>query len=213
MPSLAVANSQQAWNHTVSGVRVLSKIVPAVTEVRDPQPPHLTGRHPVASLPHDRSPGKRIRPASAATQGSPGSRRQCRTRKGTRRSISGSARPRLVPSCDESSPVKWIPQTQLRRFGSGACLTGRLLNPHAGVGCITSIIDLISHEIRSPARHCAEDPGSAEDLGARGGYRVSLLASAPFWLPRQGPPRAAGGTALAPGLTTTMAHGRAITAP
>ena len=46
MPSLAVANSQQAWNHTVSGVRVLSKIVPAVTKVRDPQPPHLTRPSP-----------------------------------------------------------------------------------------------------------------------------------------------------------------------
>jgi hypothetical protein len=29
-----VANSQQAVNHTVSGVRVRSKIVPAVTDVR-----------------------------------------------------------------------------------------------------------------------------------------------------------------------------------
>ena len=47
-PSLAVANSQHAWNHTVSGVRVLSKIVPAVTEVRFPQPPHLT--RPSSSL-------------------------------------------------------------------------------------------------------------------------------------------------------------------
>ena len=42
MPSLAVANSQQAWNHTVSGVRVRSKIVPAVTDVRREQPPHST---------------------------------------------------------------------------------------------------------------------------------------------------------------------------
>jgi hypothetical protein len=31
---LAVANSQQAVNQTESGVRVRSKIVPAVTEVR-----------------------------------------------------------------------------------------------------------------------------------------------------------------------------------
>jgi hypothetical protein len=30
MPSFWVANSQQAANHTVSGVRVRSKIVPAV---------------------------------------------------------------------------------------------------------------------------------------------------------------------------------------
>jgi hypothetical protein len=34
MPSFCVANSQQAVNHTVSGVRVRSKIVPAVTDVR-----------------------------------------------------------------------------------------------------------------------------------------------------------------------------------
>jgi hypothetical protein len=49
---LAVANRQQAWNQTVSGVRVLSKIVPAVTEVRREQPPHSTrpsaSRHPPA---------------------------------------------------------------------------------------------------------------------------------------------------------------------
>ena len=34
IPSLAVTNSQHVANHTVSGVRVLSKIVPAVTDVR-----------------------------------------------------------------------------------------------------------------------------------------------------------------------------------
>ncbi len=35
MPSFCVANSQHAVNHTVSGVRVRSKIAPAVTEVRE----------------------------------------------------------------------------------------------------------------------------------------------------------------------------------
>ncbi len=35
MPSFCVANSQHAVNHTVSGVRVRSTIVPAVTEVRE----------------------------------------------------------------------------------------------------------------------------------------------------------------------------------
>ena len=40
MPSFCVANSQHAVNHTVSGVRVRSKIVPAVTEVRRLQPAH-----------------------------------------------------------------------------------------------------------------------------------------------------------------------------
>ncbi|MGB0097919.1 MAG: hypothetical protein WBP81_35945 [Solirubrobacteraceae bacterium] len=34
IPSFWLANSQQAMNQTVSGVRVLSKIVPAVAEVR-----------------------------------------------------------------------------------------------------------------------------------------------------------------------------------
>ena len=41
IPSLAVANDQHAANQTVSGVRVLSKIVPAVTEVRRPQAAHM----------------------------------------------------------------------------------------------------------------------------------------------------------------------------
>jgi hypothetical protein len=40
MPSVAAANCQQAVNQTVSGVRVRSKIVPAVTDVRRPQPEH-----------------------------------------------------------------------------------------------------------------------------------------------------------------------------
>jgi hypothetical protein len=33
IPSLPVQNSQHAWNHTVSGVRVRSKMVQAVTDV------------------------------------------------------------------------------------------------------------------------------------------------------------------------------------
>jgi hypothetical protein len=37
---LPVANSQQALNQTVNGVRVRSKIVPAVTDVRAPHPEH-----------------------------------------------------------------------------------------------------------------------------------------------------------------------------
>jgi hypothetical protein len=40
IPSFCVANIQHAVNHTVSGVRVRPKIVPAVTEVRRPQLPH-----------------------------------------------------------------------------------------------------------------------------------------------------------------------------
>src|ERR1035437_9714874 len=50
MPSLAVANDQHAWNHTVNGVRVRSKIVPAVTDVRCEHAAHShrpsASRHP-----------------------------------------------------------------------------------------------------------------------------------------------------------------------
>jgi hypothetical protein len=48
MPSLAAANCQQAVNQTVSGVRVRSKIVPAVTDVRRPQPEHSNRPYPAA---------------------------------------------------------------------------------------------------------------------------------------------------------------------
>ena len=41
IPSFCAANIQQAVNHTVSGVRRRPDSVPAVTEVRDPQPAHL----------------------------------------------------------------------------------------------------------------------------------------------------------------------------
>jgi hypothetical protein len=47
IPSFSEANSQQAANQTVSGVRVRSKIVPAVAEVRAEQAPH--SRRPSAS--------------------------------------------------------------------------------------------------------------------------------------------------------------------
>ena len=40
IPSLLAANSQEAVNQTVSGVRVRSKMVPAVTDVRPPHPEH-----------------------------------------------------------------------------------------------------------------------------------------------------------------------------
>ena len=50
MPSLPLANSQQALNQTVSGVRVRSKIVPAVTEVRSPQPGYLNRKRSFQSV-------------------------------------------------------------------------------------------------------------------------------------------------------------------
>lgn len=46
MPSFPLAKSQQALNQTGSGVRVRSKIVPAVTEVRPPHPAHLNRAPP-----------------------------------------------------------------------------------------------------------------------------------------------------------------------
>jgi hypothetical protein len=50
IPSLPVAKYQQAENQTVSGVRVRSKIVPAVTDVRLPHSVHMnlpsSSRHP-----------------------------------------------------------------------------------------------------------------------------------------------------------------------
>ena len=47
IPSLPVAKCQQAANQTVRGVRVLSKMVPAVTEVRLPHPAHMILPSPV----------------------------------------------------------------------------------------------------------------------------------------------------------------------
>ena len=55
IPSLPVANSQHAVNHTVSGVRVRSKIVPAVTELRVLHTEHLyrpSPRRQPSSCPH-----------------------------------------------------------------------------------------------------------------------------------------------------------------
>ena len=51
IPSLPVANNQQAVNQTVSGVRVRSKIVPAVTDVRWPHPEHLERPSPSRQAP------------------------------------------------------------------------------------------------------------------------------------------------------------------
>ena len=51
IPSLPVANNQQAVNQTVSGVRVRSKIVPAVTDVRWPHPEHLKRPSPGRQAP------------------------------------------------------------------------------------------------------------------------------------------------------------------
>ena len=46
IPSLPVVNSQQAANQTVKGVRVQSKMVPAVTDVRSPHPEHMNRPSP-----------------------------------------------------------------------------------------------------------------------------------------------------------------------
>ena len=50
MPSFCLANGQHAVNHTVIGVRVRSKIVPAVTEVRELHPAHSTRPSPNRQL-------------------------------------------------------------------------------------------------------------------------------------------------------------------
>jgi hypothetical protein len=46
MPSFWVVSIQQAWNHTVSGVRLRSKMVPAVTEVLAPHSEHMNRPSP-----------------------------------------------------------------------------------------------------------------------------------------------------------------------
>ena len=68
-PSFAVANSQAAVNHTVSGVHVLSKIVSEFADVRRPHPPHLMP--PSLSRQHCR---RRAPPDTEATPGSPACR-------------------------------------------------------------------------------------------------------------------------------------------
>ena len=120
MPSLPLANSQQAANQSVSGVRVRSKIVPAVTEVHFPQPVHL--KRPSASPHLRRSLGTRRRLAIATIADSPSSQRQSETESGTLRPISGSAcqregRPWL--HAYTNGPVKWRPLRDIYPRSSG----------------------------------------------------------------------------------------------
>ena len=63
IPSWPVAKSQQAVNQTVSGVRVRSKIVPAVTEVRLPHLEHMYRPSP------SRQPVSRPQPEQAKPAG------------------------------------------------------------------------------------------------------------------------------------------------
>jgi len=58
MPSLPAANSQQAVNHTVSGVRVRSKMAPAVTELRAPHTGHMKRPSPSRQPPAWPQPGQ-----------------------------------------------------------------------------------------------------------------------------------------------------------
>ncbi len=51
MPSFCVANNQHAVNHTVSGVRVQSKIVPADADVRKPHSEHISRPSPRRQTP------------------------------------------------------------------------------------------------------------------------------------------------------------------
>jgi DNA methylase len=105
---LPVANTQHAVNHTVSGVRVRSKIVPAVTEVRPPQSAHMN--RPSPSRQRGCSAGRRIHRASAATAGSPGSPHRSGTRPAVHRQTSGGGRSHEGDPLPEDTPVTWIPQ-------------------------------------------------------------------------------------------------------
>ena len=80
-----------ASRHCVSGVRVRSKIVPAVTELRPPHPEHLKRPSPSRQPPSWPSPRKRSQRAIAATPSSPDSPHRCGTRPGTRPRTSDSA--------------------------------------------------------------------------------------------------------------------------
>ena len=93
----------------------LSKIVPAVTDVRRGTTRTGTDRHPAATRPPARTPGTRTRPASAATPGSPGIRRRSRTTTGTRPPTSGSAhRPGDNPP-GQPTPANCISRTRQTR--------------------------------------------------------------------------------------------------
>ena len=114
MPSFCVANNQHAMNHTVSGVRVRSKIVPAVGDVRTPQPRHISrlspSRHGSAT---NRKQSTQTRQASAATPDSPRNRRRSRTTTRTRQATAGNA---LRPSDEtppQPTPLRWIARRRL----------------------------------------------------------------------------------------------------
>ena len=90
-PILPRGNSQQAVNHTVNGVRVRSKMVPAVTEVRLPHPAHITRPSPRRHSPRCSQAGHEKPVGHRATPGSPDSPHRYRTKPGTRPPILGSA--------------------------------------------------------------------------------------------------------------------------
>src|SRR5450759_2147681 len=111
-PSLLVANSQQALNHTVSGVLVRSNTVPAVTEVRPPHPSHMNRPSPRRQPPPGHSPDTRNPQASAATPANLYSRHRSGTRLGPRPSTSGTARQHEEHPPGQATPVKWIGQSE-----------------------------------------------------------------------------------------------------
>ena len=119
-PVLGRGKQPARVNHTVSGVCVRSKTVPAVTEVRRPQPPHSCRPSPSRQPPRDRTTGRRNRQASAATPGSPGSPHRCRTRPGTLPSSAGSAPRRADIPQHEPTPVNCIAQSRLMN-SAGLC--------------------------------------------------------------------------------------------
>src|SRR4051794_16971396 len=116
MPSLAAASCQQAVNQTVSGVRVRSKIVPAVTDVRRPAAGAL---EPAVSQPpaalsavradEPRRPAQPLQVVQAVRiGGEPGQELP-----GRRRVVQAGHRARTMAGAYGVPPVRWIPQNDL----------------------------------------------------------------------------------------------------
>jgi len=110
-PSLAVANSQQAVNQTVSGVRVRPKIVPAVTDVRKLHPTHMNRPSPSLQPPTCAQTGRGTLQASAATRGNPGSPHRSKTTPGAHQPTSDNPRRHEGEPPTHATPVKWRART------------------------------------------------------------------------------------------------------
>jgi hypothetical protein len=112
---LAVVTYQTAANQVVSGVRVRSKTVPAVTDTRRAQPAHdhrASSRRQPCQLSQY---GSRTPPATAVARGRRGKRRHRRTTPRTRPTCPGSPCPSRglsrspYPLHVESTALTWLP--------------------------------------------------------------------------------------------------------